>query len=614
MTKTYPVIRFGENFDLKENSAITFLGDVVEHAYSLPDDLVVDFINFEKYASFEKNWWILDGSMKIAPADAKVGYLTDALSTNTESPAGQYTIGNPGTIQILFDAAQDLIEKMVLDFGEYSEAYPPTLKIQFYDAGNSLIGNWLETLDTVDIADGLFENNRLEVYTSMADVKKILINFANDTHITKPKRRLRLLRLEIGDVTILQGESIKSAIVLEEIDPVSILVTVNTFEFEIFTENPDLSIVADVGVSSLLKIRQPLDVYEYRDGAAIYMGRFYVDDWENKSETIIKFFCIDAIGFLENQNTYDGGFWYKSSGTDILSEDLIEEIMTAAGMEYELDVALEGIEISGWLQISSPRDALQKVAFIIGATVSCARSSGVRIYQTILAADIADVDIDYTLTNTEKSLSQSLALLPYTEKVEFLEWVYSLVDIASPRPIYADLNSVVGTFIFAFAIDPSSVPSSVALSGDAGRVTTASITGLSNTTSYFTVEIGGIGGGNDVFIDLDGEYLITKKLYIVFEPIAGYSGKSKTIVIEGVSLTYSTGDAQDIVDRIWNYHQQRYLQKFKLFNSLAAVGDSVLVDTFNGKVLRGVIERSRIDLAGGFVSEIEIKGVVEDAA
>ena len=51
-----------------------------------------------------------------------------------------------------------------------------------------------------------------------------------------------------------------------------------------------------------------------------------------------------------------------------------------AAAYYDLAPSLAGIVIKGYLPVCTHREALQQVAFALGAVVSCARSDNIRIY------------------------------------------------------------------------------------------------------------------------------------------------------------------------------------------------------------------------------------------
>ena len=127
------------------------------------------------------------------------------------------------------------------------------------------------------------------------------------------------------------------------------------------------------------------------------------------------------------------------------------------------------------------------------------------------------------------------------------------------------------------------------------------------------VENAGYSFGQDVMIALDCAasefYVEGKKLHTQYT--AGLpAGTAPNIVkIENETLV-AIYNATTVLTLLYNYYQQRYSQKVKLFATSMAIGDSVYMDTQSGKHLAGIVERMEIDLANGFVSTCEVVGVV----
>jgi len=66
----------------------------------------------------------------------------------------------------------------------------------------------------------------------------------------------------------------------------------------------------------------------------------------------------------------------------------------------------------------------------------------------------------------------------------------------------------------------------------------------------------------------------------------------------------------EIAQRVFDYYQQRYKKKMRLFGSALSAGNIVRVETLYGNTLFGVIEHAEIDLAGGSLVDAEVIGVV----
>ena len=266
---------------------------------------------------------------------------------------------------------------------------------------------------------------------------------------------------------------------------------------------PSFRILNPTGYYAGLKDRQPLAVYEMVDGNSIFLGQFYLEEWENTSDTKISFKCTDILGVLDSI-PYHGGLW---ASPGVSAETLIQEMMEAIFVPYELDPALNDVAVIGWLPACTYRQALQQIAFAIGATVDCSRSWAVRIYQTKIAENES---ASATITKAMKGAEQSLALKSLVTAVEVTAHDYiestdssefyngSLVagtyEISFSQPIH-DL-SVTGATITEsganYAILEVTEAGTVVLSGqtyiDMTRVITIGSTGLSSSVKPNVLE------------------------------------------------------------------------------------------------------------------------------
>ena len=396
------------------------------------------------------------------------------------------------------------------------------------------------------------------------------------------------------------GAEIKEARVTEHIDPLSLELPISTLELTLFSAAGDFSIVNPSGFYASLQYKQPLDVYADIDGDSIYIGKFYLDKWYSKSENEAVFEASDAIGLLETV-TYNGGVWYPGSPTvvdrTILSETIIDEIMDAAGITYTLDPSLTGITLKGKLPVGTCRQALQQILFRIGAYAQCPRNSDVRIRPIELASALGI--FDNSVTSAQKGLEQSLELRPLVTGVDLDSHNFKY-DTNLPPQTHEDTYEV-GNHIIYF----SDGIKSVSHGPDVG---TWNVTGsfASEVGTYFlTINVsvaGFISVYNQGFSD-------TTKSFSVNHPSLPGGTPENRIKIAN-ALWVNPAAAQSIAQRVFDYYSQRYLQKAKLFGQTVEPGNSVIIATQSGKWIAGIVERMETDLAGGFVSNVEIIGVI----
>jgi hypothetical protein len=249
------------------------------------------------------------------------------------------------------------------------------------------------------------------------------------------------------------------------------------------------------------------------------------------------------------------------------------------------------VEIKGWIPATNCRAALQQIAFAIGAYVTTSRTNIIEIYPFVLAADVTSFTAE--ITKSEKSLQgQSLTLKPLITGVSVTSHNY--VANATVRTLY-NATLATGQHTIKFT-QPAH---------------TLSITGGTITESganYAIVDVASTGA-----VEITGRgYDDTAEIVTVETPGLSSSVRKKVLEVKDATLI-NPDNADDTAQRVYDYYQQRYLQKVKLFASLAKPGDPVLIDTLYNRQLAGIIEKMTTNLTGGFLNTTEIVGVISDA-
>lgn len=397
--------------------------------------------------------------------------------------------------------------------------------------------------------------------------------------------------VEFGsEPTTFTGAEIKSARIVEQIDPVSVELPINTLELRLFSAAGDFSIIDPSGFYANLKYKEPLDVYENFGAGNVFMGRFYLDKWESISENEAVFEASDAIGVLESKTCLG---WEIPNGfldTDVI----IDRIETETGLTITLDASLAGISISGWVPVTTYREALKQFCFLMRAHATCARSSVI----TIVPMEIlwAYSTYDHVITAAQKGLGQPLKLLPFVTSVE-VDSHFHTTDFVNKQVFSGELSAGTHRVIF-------DTPK---------RCNSATITGATDVTAIDAVN----------YIDLSVPTTGTVTL-----EVADFVDSIKTVSVSGTVPAGTQPNIIKIADAfmvsgnpltdtrpenvaqwVYDYYQRRYLQKAKFYGLQVVTGDSVLIAAQSGWI-GGIIERMEIDLAGGFVSQVEIVGIV----
>ncbi|MBN1451123.1 MAG: hypothetical protein JW963_08930 [Anaerolineales bacterium] len=531
-----------------------------------------------KIATLEPEMWRLDGSYKFlddTPASEHIGLWTGTITDGS----GDFTV--PPELTITFDGDYDLVAGITLKFSSNLEVYCTNLDIEFYDVGDSLLDSQNYTPDDYEYFCEL-------PASPIEDVRYVVITF-NSTNV--PFRRLRLIDLDIDTIAFSGGE-VKEASVTEDIDPLSVTLPFNTLEAKVFSGDDDFNIVNPAGIYANLEELQKMDVYENIDNEKEYIGRFFLAEWSSPSKNEMEFSSICGIGVLDRL-TYLGGVWVDLPwGLPINSEDLVDEIMTDTGIDYSLDVSLEGIELKGWLPICSVREALQQVCFAIGAYATFSRSNVLNILPFELVKDLDE--FDYFLTAAEKGHSSPVDLLPLVTGIEIVSHDFHVSSGASQDEI---LNETFANGSYRLLLKRT------LFGAQTGGTATYNITTFKANYIDFTVTNPG------TVIISEGAFLIDdKKPNSYYNPSLPETARENVKKIENAYLIRSE-IVGDVIERVYDYYQQRYLQKTRLFVPEVTPGSSTLVDTsISTRKIAGIVEQMVTNLAGGFVSDVKITG------
>jgi hypothetical protein len=519
------------------------------------------------YASYEPNFWLLDGQYKFLPEDATavhVGLMSLAMS----DASGDFAVAP--VLTVTFGEVHST-ESLSLVFATYSGDYCSALTIAYYNASNVLIRADAYTPTGVEFTTG----------QAVANFKRIAITF---TKTSRPYRYLRVSALDYGELISFEGTAIKAASLIEEVDQLSAELRYNVLDLSLYSADAQFSIINPTGDYASLAERQPLDVYETVDGVSQYVGRYYLDDWQNLSDTNYQFTATDILGVLDAV-PYRGGMWL---GAGIAIQDLIEAVLGPVSVPYELDSELMGTMVRGWLPSGSYRQALQQIGFAVGASITGSRSGVIRIFKARIAANES---AGQTITKAQKGQEQALSLKPLVTGVEVTAHNYSIggeSQVVMNGQYEAGLHEV--TFsepMYALSVDGATIIESgvnyaVLLVVAAGTVT---LTGL--------------------------KYIDTTAVTSIHAPSLPAGVRPNVLRIEKATLVHA-GNVSAVAQRVYNYYQQRYLQKVKLYAPSVEPGSVVVVDTLYSKQLRAVVEKMETDLALGFTSQVELTGVAHE--
>lgn len=528
------------------------------------DELQEENVNEVKYATLEKNYFNLDGSKVL------LDYTSRATGTGLWSKSmsdGKGLFQTPPTLVINFSQSHSS-NGLTFQFSE--DNYCSDLNIKYY------IGSTL-------IKDLNFTPNKNTYFCSeiVENYNKIVITFKKTNN---PYRYLKLINIIYGQNRVFEPSEITSANILEEIDPLSNEISINTLEFSIFSRDESFNMLNPKGIYKLLQSRQMFKVYEMNNGVEMDMGTFYLDEWKNETEALSNMKAIDLIGLLD-KTTYYGGIFYDEQ-VDII---LIRILETANMDEHTItfdDDNLRKIHLSGYIPICTHREAIQQVLFSAGLVADCSRSKKIKIYK------LKDSNIKNIPYSRKKQDSETIELND----------IVTGVQVTSHQYLYNTNTQVYSEKKELYNADLDAGEHFIKFSEPVYGITVEGATLLDFSCAYAKVNVTTKG---NVKIEGYEYYHITK----VYESKIEVKDNEKENVLQVTDATLiSDNNAKEVADRILNYYQNTYKMSVEFKIDDESISDTAIVETLYNQKLKGNIKKLDIDLTGGFIANASIIG------
>ena len=333
----------------------------------------------------------LDGKTKPLPdeiTNESVGIKSESMTNDS----GVFDI--PVTLTMTADAFFSA-PGITLRFDDTNGVYCNNLQIMWYRDDT--------LLDTQEFAP-----DKTEYFCAHAVelFNKVIIVFKG---LNLPQNRLTLRAIDFGAILAFDGTEIKSAAVLQQIDPLGAEIAIDTCDFTISAKR-DIDYLFEK--SQPLKISFDNQLLQTATAAKITQKGF-------------RQFAIhaeDYIGLLDS-TPYEGGIY-----SDANAVELMQDIFAAAHVPYDIADDFAAATVTGYIPYGTCRTALTQIAFAIGATVSTAYSDKVRVFaldatstQTIPAERIRQGQSFDTEARVTAVSIQSHAYTPSTETVELFD-------------------------------------------------------------------------------------------------------------------------------------------------------------------------------------------------
>lgn len=555
MTKTEPVITVElTDVTAKEDSTPSITGNSTFANVSLlnnDDNILSD------YMTLEWNQAVLDGSMQHLPDNlSSVGF---PVFSNDMSGDDRET-NDIWQFQSVFSNSHS---SAGISF-EFLTDFPEKILVTWYGKDGNILSNGTFYPDSLNYAC----ENKVENYY------KVVAKFEKTT---VPYRYLKIANVKYGYDILFRSENIIKATILEEVDPLSAELRINTLNFTVHDPSMDFNILNQKGKYSLFQSRQRIKAKEIVNGSPLEMGTFYLEDKESNSETEISFRAIDAIGIIDKTKFLKGRIYQDEKVSVIVSE-----IMQSAGWDrYEISEELKDITLNGYIPVCTHREALQQVAFAIRAVVDCSRSEKIRIYRQNMTSDIK-LKEDRVFLSGEKITAKE-----YVSKVEITMHQYEKSG-ESTTLFNGILSPGLNEIVFS---NPS-----YDISSDIGTI-------IESGVNYAIIQMAEYGN----CIITGGAYHDMQSTFTRSIDIPEVNEIDNTISVKNATLV-DKNNSYLLAERLMDYYSMRREINLRYVLDGEHTGRWVSVKSYQGMYINGAIESQEIDLAGGFISSSKIVG------
>lgn len=296
-----------------------------------------------KYATFERDYFKLDGSFYIPPkpneGDSELGWWSGDISDENG-------IFNPYQVLEFNFTEEHNSMGLTITFDTMAKEYASDFDIEVYRLDGTLVHK-----------ESVISNNK-----STYVMVKGLDNYGKIVIIikkwVKPYRRARVTEVDFGVIHDYENDKLIKLNIIEEMNIISDKIPSNEIRFTIDNSNKEFNILNPEGFYRFLKERQEVkasigvEVSE-NEFEFVPMGKFYLTDWQSDEGALTTtFIARDIFELLENKE-------YTSINNTNLY-DLAEDILTKAGVEdYYIDPKLKDIPTNGFEKPLNSRKALQ---------------------------------------------------------------------------------------------------------------------------------------------------------------------------------------------------------------------------------------------------------------
>lgn len=295
-----------------------------------------------KVATLEQDYWRLGEDFALFPDspsdESKWGLWSKALSD------GEGKLSSPITIDLKLSEQVSCVG-ITLTFDVSGNAWCNDLVITWYRAGQMIARHQYKPTSA--------EYTCVEKATNF---DRVVITCRGTS---QPYRYLKVASVKYGVIREFGPDDYYSVSVSQKISPISETIEINTLEASV--RNVD-------GIPYMWQSQQQISVM---DGAKC-IGEYYLDTATRTGTDTYRITCEDALSLLPTN--HDGGIYDGEALDTVLAS------ITGGAIECEIDEALAGQKVYGYLPRDTALNNLARVAFAAGAIVDTSGSDLVRVF------------------------------------------------------------------------------------------------------------------------------------------------------------------------------------------------------------------------------------------
>lgn len=468
----------------------------------------------------------LDGSGIPFPVDAEnrnMGYWSEQVSRNDGAFA------TPIVLTLTADRTFSS-QGFTLTFDTDNNIYPNDVNITWFNG-------------SLQIATKDFQIDRAQYFchNQVSNFDKVIMTFYD---LNMGYNRLKLRAIDYGYGTVFYGDELRNVKIIQEIDPISSQIAINTADFTVDAKG-DIEYSFQEG--------QSFEIY-FNDNLLM---KTFVKSSKRKARLLWDVQSEDYIGLLDSVMYY--GDMYKDEQPVSYASDVIQDIMRTAKVPYTLSSDFDNETITGYIPYTTCRDALMQVAFAIGAVVDTSYSDVVNIYK------LSDT-VQQTITKDRIMQGQNFDADNVVTSVEVVAHKYEEenkeeVKVYSGKP---EDNGKDMTIVF-----PESIHAPYTLSG---------ITLIDIKPNYGTFHV-----NQPSSIYLYGyKYVETTRTYSQYNPDA--QGHAENIMAIQNATLVTEENIDNVLDRCYNYLVKTDTTNMEIVEGVSVTGGEAIT---YGNVLYG---------------------------